>query len=184
MAEATGRNMKNNIIIIALTVLILLLGSLGYYYFSKIKPSLIYTTTVGLNQTFNLKPRPIRRRPNPLIKFYMRGEVVNVGKYEQVEIINSAGVGLKLLEELDEKGLMLEIEPLPRKSKKRINVRYKEPPILKKVSDTRDGSQVYTIEVEKLKKGKKYIICEDIPWEAHPLRYFLALTNQPSSQNQ
>ncbi len=179
MTQGTDQKSKNNVIIIGIIALTLLLGGFGYLYYAIIKPPLIYTTTVGMSQTYKLKPRPIRRRPNPLIKFYISGEVVNISQYQQIEIINTANIGLRLLEELDEKGLMLEIEPLPKNAEKRINIRYEEPPILMKEAKAKDGSQVYTIEVEKLKKGKKYIICEDIPWENHPFRYFLALANQP-----
>lgn len=178
MAELNKGKTRGNIVLIISVALVLLVGGIIYYYATREKPPLIYSVAVDLKTTYKLTPKPRGGNPYPTVNFYLTGEIFNISQYERVEILNATGRALRLLEELDETGLILEVERRRRRSGKSPKVRLNRVPYLEKMPHDPGSVPDYFIEVAKLTQGKKYIICEDVPWRNQPIKYLLALTRQ------
>jgi hypothetical protein len=167
MAQATKPRFNKVTVLIAFIVLILLAGGLGYYYFLVRKPLPTYSVTVDPNKADRLIPRPKRgRRSYPGLNFYFTGDAIDVSQYQQVKILNPEKIKLKLLQELDARGLIITT------GRQKQQMEYNELPL----SEEKPGIQV--IEVGKLERGKRYVLCEWPPRHPRLLKYFFAFTRQ------
>jgi hypothetical protein len=169
--------------LIGLVVLILMVGGVAYYYLVLKKPTQIYSVAIDSGKTHRLMSRPSRGEPRgvPSINFYAISEAIDVSEYGQIKILNPEKLNLKLLEMLDNEKLVFSV----RRSKKAAeqkresgDVEYKELPVLEKVSGDQNIPLTYSIEVEKLESGKKYVLCRWIPRRPYPTGYFFVFTRQ------
>jgi len=154
--------------LIALGVLVgLVLLGLAYwgYYFCRRK-TVQFTIDYDAACKFERKRLPSRRRLPRLGLFVRKAQVLEVEKGYVLEIDNSAGAQLVLLEELDRPGLFLEVD-WGRQPEERY--KYKEVPL-----KHRKGRKVY-VDAAELKEGTAYALCNWLKNQDFPLAVFVLI---------